>query len=105
MIEAVSISPAALDEIRNILKTKGIPADYGLRLTVKGAGCGVALKLGFDRQKEGDVTYEVEGVRVLIQKREMLFMVGKRLEFYDEADARGFLFVEDEGRRATEDRK
>lgn len=94
MIEPVSISPAALVEIKNILENKGIPAEYGLRITVRGAGCGVALKLGFDQKKEGDIEYKVEDVRVLIQKKEMLFMVGKRLEFYDEADARGFVFVD-----------
>jgi len=55
------------------------------------------MKLGFDREKEGDIRYDVDGVHVLIQKKEMLFMVGKRIEFYDEADARGFMFVNDEG--------
>ncbi len=93
MLEPVTISPNALAEIKNILKNKGIPTDYGLRVTVRGAGCGVALKLGFDRKKEGDLEYEVDGVRVLVQKKETLFMVGKRIEFYDEADARGFVFV------------
>jgi iron-sulfur cluster assembly protein len=95
MLEPVTISSNALAEIKNILKNKGIPAEYGLRVTVRGAGCGVALKLGFDRKKEGDLEYQVDGVRVLIQKKETLFMVGKRIEFYDEADARGFVFVEE----------
>lgn len=94
MLEPVTISPRALEEIRNILKNKGIPADYALRVGVKGGGCGVSFVLGFDREKEGDLVYEVEDVRVLVQKRETMFLVGKQIEFYEGADARGFHFVD-----------
>ncbi len=93
MNSPVEITDAALKEIRNILKNKGIPAEYGLRVGVRGAGCGVAFKLGFDKKKETDDEYFVEDVQVLIQKKEMMFLVGKRIEFYDESDGRGFVFV------------
>jgi iron-sulfur cluster assembly protein len=95
MIRPVSISENALKEIKNILKNKGIPEGYGLRVTVRGAGCGVALKLGFDQKKEGDLEYYVDDVLVVIQKKETLFMVGKQIEFYDETDGRGFMFVDE----------
>lgn len=93
MFEPVSISPEAVAEIKNILAKKGIPAGYGLRVGVKGGGCGVAFKLGFDEPKEGDVKYTVDGVPVMIQKKETMFLVGKKIVFYDEADGRGFAFV------------
>lgn len=96
MFEPVSISPAALKEIKNILENKGIPEGYGLRLGVKGGGCGVAFKLGFDKKKEDDIEYFVEDVQVLVRKQETMFLVGKKIEFYDEADGRGFAFVEGE---------
>ena len=89
----VDISPRALEEVKNILEHKGIPKDYGLRITTKGMGCSVGFKLGFDRKKETDEEYLVEGVQVLIQKKEMLFIAGKKIEFYDESDGRGFVFV------------
>lgn len=72
---------------------KGIPADYGLRVATQGMGCGVGFKLGFDKKKETDEEYNVQGIQVLIQKREILFLAGKKIEFYDEADGRGFVFV------------
>ena len=81
--------------VEHILKNKGIPKDYGLRITVQGAGCGVALKLGFDQKKEGDLEYFVDDVMVIIQKKETLFMIGKRIEFYDEMDGRGFMFIDE----------
>ncbi len=93
MFEPVSISPEAVAEIKNILTKKGIPAGYGLRVGVKGGGCGVAFKLGFDEPNEGDVKYTVDGVPVMIQKKETMFLVGKKIVFYDEADGRGFAFV------------
>ena len=95
MTNPVSITPEAIKEIKNILKNKGIPADYGLRLGVKGAGCGVAFKLGFDHKKDDDVEYFVDDIQVLIQKKETMFLVGKKISFYDEADCRGFMFEEE----------
>ncbi|MEM6831007.1 MAG: iron-sulfur cluster biosynthesis family protein [Bacteroidota bacterium] len=89
----VEITERALEEIKHILKNKGIPEEYGLRIGVKGAGCGVAFKLGFDKKKETDEEYFVEGIQVLVQKKEMMFLIGKKIEFYEESDGRGFLFV------------
>ena len=89
----VEITNRALEEVKNILKNKGIPEGYGLRIATKGMGCGVGFKLGFDKKKETDDEYFVDGVQVLIQKREMMFLVGKKIEFYDETDGRGFVFV------------
>ena len=92
MTNPVSITPEAIIEIKKILKTKGIPTGYGLRLAVKGAGCSVAFKLGFDRKKTDDVEYFVDDIQVLIQKKETMFLVGKQISFYDEAAGRGFMF-------------
>ncbi len=89
----IEITDRALEEVKNILANKGIPKDYGLRVGVKGAGCGVGFKLGFDKKKDSDDEYFIEDVQVLIQKKEMMFLAGKKIEFYDEADARGFVFV------------
>lgn len=89
----IEISDRALQEVKNILENKGIPKDYGLRIATKGAGCGVGFKLGFDKKKEDDDEYFLDGVQVLIRKSEMMFLIGKKIEFYDESDGRGFVFV------------
>ncbi|WP_420318005.1 HesB/IscA family protein [Ekhidna sp.] len=89
----VEITEKALEEVKDILKNKGIPEGYGLRIATKGMGCGVGFKLGFDKKKETDDEYDIEGVQVLIRKSEMMFLVGKKIEFYDESDGRGFVFV------------
>ena len=89
----VEITDKALEEVKNILKNKGIPEGYGLRIATKGMGCGVGFKLGFDKQKDTDDVYNLDGVQVLIRKSEMMFLVGKKIEFYDESDGRGFVFT------------
>ena len=89
----VEITNAALEEVKNILRNKGIPENYGLRIATKGMGCGVGFKLGFDKKKDTDDEYLIDGVQILIQKSEMMFLIGKKIEFYDESDGRGFVFV------------
>jgi Fe-S cluster assembly iron-binding protein IscA len=44
----ISLTESAVNEIRNIISEKQIPADYGLRVGVKGGGCsGMSYILGF----------------------------------------------------------
>lgn len=93
MESPVEISERALEEVKSILKNKGIPDGYGLRIATKGMGCSVGFKLGFDKKKETDEEYFLEGVQVIIQKQEMMFLIGKKIEFYDESDGRGFVFL------------
>ncbi|MCE2994514.1 MAG: iron-sulfur cluster assembly accessory protein, partial [Flammeovirgaceae bacterium] len=62
-VKPIGISARAAAEVKKIMQTKNIPADYGLRLGIKGGGCGgVALMIGFDKQKPTDLAYEVDGI-------------------------------------------
>lgn len=90
----VTISKTAAEEIKKMMTTKNIPEGYGLRVGVRGGGCGVQLILGFDKPKETDLVYEYEGIPVMFEKRHMMFLIGKQVEFYEGADARGFHFVD-----------
>lgn len=94
MLKPVLLSERAKQEIRHTMTHKNIPAGYGLRVGVKGGGCGVTFVLGFDKPKENDLEYDVDGIPVMVQKREMMFLVGKEVDFYEGSDARGFVFVD-----------
>ena len=77
------------------MDTKNIPVDYGLRVGIRGSGCGGAsLIIGFDKQKDSDISYEVEGINMLVDKKHTLYVIGKEVDFYDGADKRGFMFVD-----------
>jgi len=90
----VTITIRAAAEIRKIMDTKNIPAGYGLRLGVKGGGCGVSLLIGFDKKKDGDTTYIIHDIPVYIEKKHTMYIIGKEVDFYEGEDARGFMFVD-----------
>jgi iron-sulfur cluster assembly protein len=94
-LKPVSISSKAASEIRKIMQHKGIPADYALRVGIKGGGClGVTLMLGFDTAKENDINYLVDDIPVIIDKKHTMYVIGKEIDFFEGAEARGFLFAD-----------
>lgn len=94
MIVPVKITEKAESEIKNIMATKNIPADYHLRVGVKGGGCGgMSYALGFDKPKTEDQQFEISGIPVLIEKRHVMFLIGMQIDFFDGDEARGFTFV------------
>jgi iron-sulfur cluster assembly protein len=94
-VKPVTISEKAAVEIRRIMQTKNIPEGYSLRVGVRGGGCGgVSLLIGFDKQKASDLFYTVEGIPVLVDKKHTMYIIGKEVDFYEGADARGFMFAE-----------
>ena len=95
-IQPVNLSAKAVEEVRKIMQSKNIPDDYGLRLGVRGGGgCGgVSLIIGFDKKKDSDLAYTIEGIPIYVDKKHTLYLIGKEVDFYEGADARGFMFVD-----------
>lgn len=94
-VQPITISAKAAAEIRKIMQTKSIPADYALRVGIRGGGCGgVSLIIGFDKKKATDLSYTVEDIPVLVDKKHTMYIIGKEVDFYEGADARGFMFVD-----------
>lgn len=89
----VTLTQGAIREVLSLMKEKAVPAGYGLRLGVKGGGCaGFSYILGFDDAKENDNTYEVDGISVIIDKAQELYLHGTELDFLQGLDNRGFVF-------------
>lgn len=92
----INISPEAAGEIKNIMENKNIPEDYGLRIGVRGAGCaGVRQYLGFDKKKDKDDQFDISGINVFIDKKDAMYLIGLKLDFQNDTDARGFVFRSD----------
>lgn len=90
----VSLSERALVEVKNTIAHKNIPSGYGLRVGVKGAGCaGVSYILGFDQKSEKDVEYSLDGVPLFVAKKDVMYLLGVQVDFYEGNDARGFTFM------------
>jgi len=94
MIAPIKITSRAVEEILNILEAKGITKEYSLRVGVKsGHGCsGINFTLGFDKIKELDTVTMISGIKVLIQKSEVMFLIGQEIDFHEGIDKRGFIF-------------
>ena len=95
-LEPVGLTEAAITQIRHIMEHKNIPAEYALRVGVKGAGCGVGFQLGFDKPKGSDLTYSIDGISILVDKKHTMYLLGITVDYYSGADAQGFTFVKDE---------
>ena len=94
-IKPIGLTARAAEEVRKIMQTKNIPPEYGLRVGIRGGGCGgVSLIIGFDTQKSTDLIYQDEGIEVIIDKKHTMYLIGKQVDFYEGADARGFMFVD-----------
>jgi iron-sulfur cluster assembly protein len=89
----VHLTDRAAAEVRKISANKQVPADYGLRVGVKGGGCsGMSYVLGFDKQREHDLVFEENGVTVYLDRRQGLYLMGAVVDYHDGLDARGFVF-------------
>jgi iron-sulfur cluster assembly protein len=89
----VSLTARAAEEIRNIMSAKNIPAGYHLRVGAKGGGCsGMSYILGFDRKREHDMEFTVDGITVYMDKRHGLYLMGTTVDYQDGLSARGFTF-------------
>jgi len=91
----IQVTEAASDRIRDLLEKEGKRDTHGLRLKVVGGGCsGLRYELAFDAgQREGDTTIEVGGVRVVVDEKSALYLVGTTLDFVDTLQESGFKMV------------
>jgi iron-sulfur cluster assembly protein len=94
MLNPISITSKAAEEIKGIINYKNIPQGYGLRIMVQGGGgCGGAkFKLGFDKLKEGDLSYIEQEIPVYYEKKQLMYLIGLEIDFQERADTKGFIF-------------
>ncbi|ARK13253.1 HesB/IscA family protein [Fibrivirga algicola] len=91
VIAPVQIRPEARAQIIDTLTTQKIPAEYGLRVGVKGGGCGSSWLLGFDIPGPTDEVYAVDGVRVIIDRRHLLYVLDATIGFEQTDEGAGFI--------------
>lgn len=89
----ITITPTALKQLRMIIHEQNISDDHGLRVGVKGGGCsGFSYILGFDLPTENDGIYEIEGLKVFMEKAHSLYLVGMEIDWVEGLNNRGFSF-------------
>jgi len=95
MTDPVTFSERAIAEIKRTIGEQQLSSEYGLRVAMGGGSCGSGAEplLGFDKQKPTDVAYEVSGVTVLVDKKHMMHLFGKRVEYVEAEGTGGYHFV------------
>lgn len=90
----ITISEKAKNRISQLMLEQSFDNDYFLRVGVESGGCsGLSYKLDFDNlMKQGDETFEFEGVKVVTDKRSVLYLFGTELDFTDGLNGKGFAF-------------
>lgn len=93
-VPEISLSDKAVKHIKRIMNENDIPVSSGLRVSVKGGGCsGLTYKLNFDeKQKEGDLIIEKDGVKLFVDGKSLFYLTGTELDFSDGLNGRGFVF-------------
>ena len=91
----VEVTDAARDRIRDLLEKDGKLATHGLRLKVVGGGCsGLRYELAFDdRVSDNDSELEIGGIRVFVDEKSALYLVGTTLDFVDTLQESGFKMI------------
>ncbi len=88
----IQITEAAASRIKDLLEDEGKLETHGLRMKVVGGGCsGLRYELSFDDQRS-DIDTEVEAgsVKVIVDEKSELYLVGTTLDFVDTLQESGF---------------
>lgn len=93
----ITISETALKHLESIMIEEGISNDtHFLRVGVKGGGCsGLSYVMDFDDTKtEHDEMVVVgNGLKVLIDKKSLLYLIGTELQYSTGLNGKGFEWV------------
>jgi len=91
--QPITLTDGAVYELKKIREEQAVPENHGLRVGVEGGGCsGFSYILGFDEPKEGDDIFEVNGIKVLMQKSHAIYLLGMEIDWVEGLNNRGFSF-------------
>jgi iron-sulfur cluster assembly protein len=92
--DMITVSEKAKQRAISLIQEEGKPADTFIRVGVEGGGCsGLSYKLEFDNQmKEGDQVFEDKGMKIVVDKKSFLYLIGTELDFSGGLNGKGFEF-------------
>ena len=92
----ITLTARAAEEVRRTMVDQGVtPETVYLRAAVAGGGCsGFQWKLVLDEEVNAtrDMVQEVQGLRIVVDKRSALYLDGTTVDFHEDLNKRGFVF-------------
>ena len=91
----IKVSDQAKKKVYELMSDDGFDAtkDF-VRVGVKSGGCsGLSYDLHFDNtQKENDKIFEDNDIKIIVDKKSFLYLVGTTLEYSGGLNGKGFVF-------------
>lgn len=91
----IKVSETAKKKVIELMTEEGYnaAADY-VRVGVKSGGCsGLSYDLKFDNQKqEDDKVFEDNDIKIIVDKKSFLYLIGTTLEYSGGLNGTGFVF-------------
>ena len=89
----VIVTDKAKEQALRLMKEEG-QVGYFIRVGVEGGGCsGLMYQLKFDNEiNESDKEFENNGIKVVVDKKSFLYLVGTTLDFSGGLNGKGFIF-------------
>ena len=91
----IKVSETAKSKVLQLMQDDGFdPSNDFVRVGVKSGGCsGLSYDLKFDNsQGEGDKLFEDNGVKIVVDKKSFLYLIGTTLEYSGGLNGAGFVF-------------
>ena len=97
----ITVSNRASDEIERLMLIDNAIESY-IRVAVKGGGCsGLMYDLTFDAVKtDNDTICEDKNIKILIDKKSLLYLIGAELDFTSGLNGKGFNFINPNANRS-----
>lgn len=88
---AITLTSKAAEKIGELLGSQAEADQQALRVAVRGGGCsGFQYALAFDKPKDDDHVFEVDGVAVIVDKVSMQFVFGSEVDYVEGLQGAGF---------------
>ena len=91
----IKVSETAKKKVIELMQDDGYnPTEDFVRVGVKSGGCsGLSYDLKFDKEnQEGDKVFEDNGVKIIVDKKSFLYLIGTTLEYSGGLNGTGFVF-------------
>jgi len=91
----IKVKDSARQEVERLIREKNESDNAFIRVGVKGGGCsGLMYELDFDREmKDDDKLFEDNGVKIVVDKKSYLYLIGTELDFSGGLNGKGFTFI------------
>jgi iron-sulfur cluster assembly protein len=91
--QVMTVTPTAAERAKALIDGRGKPT-VGIRIGVRSKGCsGMSYTLEFaDKQEPMDEVVETGGIKLLIDPKASLFLIGTEMDYEEEKLKSGFVF-------------